>query len=409
MHLYIHVNDADRLRIVVFSYLWYIFVYTGGENMDLSYRAQIMSKDVAVATVAGNAVTPVREDLLPLFFKRSSSFEDWLRTRAIDIHRTNSRLLKKALRLAERDETELVLSVYAATITDTYWVKPEGSSLAYSDVKFTENYFDDVALTGGGVSEIALLYRNSEDKASMAHTPELTNTGSFEKCWRLIGGEWWMYKRADRLALFSELFVYELGTALGFPMAYYERVDGSTIRSRDFTGGAGVNFEPAASIVGDDDDYGVSYAAFRKLGTEFSDAYLEIIFLDAVCENVDRHANNYGVLRDVVSGKILSLAPNYDNNLALVSRGYPNRADRTGLLQVLLTEFEQETGAFADYASRHRLPVITPELLQACIEKTGVPVQTKFVTDFVMHRYRQSPVYAQIQKQKNRRKEMDAR
>ena len=50
----------------------------------------------------------------------------------------------------------------------------------------------------------------------MAHTPELTNTGSFEKCWRLIGGEWWMYKRADRLALFSELFVYELGTALGF-------------------------------------------------------------------------------------------------------------------------------------------------------------------------------------------------
>ena len=218
-----------------------------------------------------------------------------------------------------------------------------------------------------------------------------------------------MYKRADRLALFSELFVYELGTALGFPMAYYERVDGSTIRSRDFTGGAGVNFEPAVSIVGDDDDYGVSYAAFRKLGTEFSDAYLEIIFLDAVCENVDRHTNNYGVLRDVVSGEILSLAPNYDNNLALVSRGYPNRADRAGLLQVLLTEFEQETGAFADYASRHRLPVITPELLQSCIEKTGVPVQTKFVTDFVMHRYRQSPVYAQIQKQKNGRKEMDAR
>ena len=88
---------------------------------------------------------------------------------------------------------------------------------------------------------------------------------------------------------------------------------------------------------------------------------------------------------------------------------FRSRADRAGLLQVLLTEFEQETGAFADYASRHRLPVITPELLQACIEKTGVPVQTKFVTDFVMYRYRQSPVYAQIQKQKNRRKEMDAR
>ncbi len=28
VHLYIHANDADRLRIVVFSRLWYIFVYT---------------------------------------------------------------------------------------------------------------------------------------------------------------------------------------------------------------------------------------------------------------------------------------------------------------------------------------------------------------------------------------------
>ena len=28
VHLYIHANDADRLRIVVFSHLWYIFVYT---------------------------------------------------------------------------------------------------------------------------------------------------------------------------------------------------------------------------------------------------------------------------------------------------------------------------------------------------------------------------------------------
>ena len=26
VHLYIHANDADRLRIVVFSHLWYIFV-----------------------------------------------------------------------------------------------------------------------------------------------------------------------------------------------------------------------------------------------------------------------------------------------------------------------------------------------------------------------------------------------
>ena len=72
---------------------------------------------------------------------------------------------------------------------------------------------------------------------------------------------------------------------------------------------------------------------------------------------------------------------------------------------MLLTEFEQETGAFADYASRHRLPVITPELLQACIEKTGDPVQTKFVTDFVTHRLQAVPCICtdtKTEKQKKR-------
>lgn len=52
--------------------------------------------------------------------------------------------------------------------------------------------------------------------------------------------------------------------------------------------------------------------------------YLLLLWMDTVCYNMDRHTENFGVLRDVNSGEILSLAPNYDNNIALISNGYPS-------------------------------------------------------------------------------------
>ena len=96
----------------------------------------IMSKDVAVAKWHDNNLEIINEDLLPLYLKNTGNVEKWLETRAIDCHRANSRLLKKALRLAEKDDVSTVLSVNAATITDNYWIKPIDSELTYADVRF---------------------------------------------------------------------------------------------------------------------------------------------------------------------------------------------------------------------------------------------------------------------------------
>ena len=68
--------------------------------------------------------------------------QGWLAARAIDPHRTNSRLLKKALRLRTTDNVQTALAVNAATVTDRYWFKPEGSRAVYEDIRFKENYFE---------------------------------------------------------------------------------------------------------------------------------------------------------------------------------------------------------------------------------------------------------------------------
>ena len=90
---------------------------------------EILSRDTVVAVWQNAELKVLNNALLPLYLKRVSDAKSWLETRAIDSHRANSRLLKKALRLTEKDDVSTVLHVNAATITDTYWVREIGSDL----------------------------------------------------------------------------------------------------------------------------------------------------------------------------------------------------------------------------------------------------------------------------------------
>ena len=173
----------------------------------------IMSEDIAVAKWYDDNLEIINKNLLPLFFQYSHDVFKLIKSRAIDSKRPNSRLLKKALRMTAKDDISTVLSVNAATITDNYWIKPINSDLTYADVRFDNDYFANLALTGNYDS----FNRVANSKTSK--TPEFTTIGSFEKCWKLKNGQWWMYKKANHDELFSELFIYKLGSELGFKMA----------------------------------------------------------------------------------------------------------------------------------------------------------------------------------------------
>lgn len=46
------------------------------------------------------------------------------------------------------------------------------------------------------------------------------------------------------------------------------------------------------------------------------EAFREMVVMDAVTANVDRHAGNYGFLVDNATGEILRMAPLFDHNMA---------------------------------------------------------------------------------------------
>jgi len=336
----------------------------------------IMSKDVIVARWHNNNLEIIHEKLLPLYFKESSNAEKWLDTRAIDCHRANSRLLKKALRLMEKDDASTVLFVNAATITDNYWIKPLESDLTYADVRFDNDYFANLALTGNYDSF------NKAANSKTSKTPELTNTGSFEKCWKLKDGQWWMHKKANHEELFSELFIYKLGSKLGFKMAEYKRGNG-IIKTKDFTDNASVNFEPAFNFVGEDEDYIKTVDTLKTICPDAVGDYVKMLFLDTVCANPDRHTFNYGVLRNADTGDILGLAPNFDNNMALISRGYPKNITRKNdLLIKLFNDLLQH-----DEALKVHIPDLTEAVIKDVIKSVGMRVKSKIIIEFIMNAY----------------------
>lgn len=334
----------------------------------------LMSEDRVIAHIKNGVITDADDILLPLYLKRTKNIEGWLASRAIDSHRTNSRLLKRALRLRTTDDVQTALAVNAATVTDRYWFRPEGSAAVYEDIRFKENYFSELALRGDPDS-----FSNRPSR-----TPELTNTGSFEKCWKLINGEWWMYKSGNEKEYFSELFICRLGEKLGLPMAHYE-LDGEYIRSKDFTNGAEVNFEPMRSLADDDEDYENCFNILIGISPDIAGQYLLLLWMDTVCYNMDRHTENFGLLRDVKTGKVISLAPNYDNNIALIAKGYPTDVGREhdGLIGFLKTFIQSSEEAHEMYRQM-KLPEITERIIDECMDEIPIKADREYIRSFIL-------------------------
>ena len=338
---------------------------------------EIFSAEILVAVWNDNVLTVVNADLIPMYLKYNQDADRWLASRAIDHRRSNSRLLKKALRLVEKDDISSVLHVNGAKITDNYWIREVGSNLTYSDVKFSDDYFSNLALKGNYDSF------NRAANSKRSKTPELTNVGSFEKCWKLRDGKWWMYKKASHDEMFSELFVYELGCALGMNMAVYQRGE-ACIKSLDFTEAARVNFEPASTFMGDNEDYFDVVKALEKICPKAIPDYIRMIFMDTICANPDRHTNNFGLLRDIKTGDLIGFAPNYDNNMALISRGYPSKSGSKDMLISLFNELIEEYPIY-----RSCIPEVTEEMVRVAIAKVNMKVRTQVVVDLVVGRYKQ--------------------
>lgn len=333
----------------------------------------LMAEDRVVATFDSGVCVSVDETFCPLYILRTRNLEGFLKLRSIDTGRTNSRLLKKALGI-KNDET-IALYANGATITDNYWFKPKRSKLKYKDISFDGDIYSDLALKG------ELIVYPKTPKL----TPEITTPGSYEKCWKKINNEWWLYKQGNENEIFSELFCSKLAQLLNIKTASYERID-SYIKTKNFA--SKYNFEPMISIAGEDDSYDNVFNCLYNININIAKEYLLLIWFDTLVNNVDRHNENCGILRNRKTGEIVSLAPNFDNNLALISRNIVLNFDckKDGFISYFIKFIKNNENAMKCF-KQMELPKLNIKILNECFKYTDSQYEKESITKYILTRY----------------------
>lgn len=146
-------------------------------------------------------------------------------------------------------------------------------------------------------------------------------------------------------------------------------------------------------IIGEDADERSIYDKLMRLDERVAKAFVQMSFFDALLFNMDRHEQNYGVLRDVATGEILGMAPLFDHNIALISRGYPRNLTRAN--DRLIHDFavlvkERDTGFVLPRLTRDAVrSALALTQMQPPADEALAESPEKFVVDFIMNGYRQ--------------------
>ena len=264
-----------------------------------------------------------RKHLLPLELELTDEgLLAWLRNRIIPQNRELVGTILDALNLDINDTKGIIDICMGLSLNDSYWVTQKGFPGLFAEYNLYQNQFDEA------LSIIA--YVGHGNSIQQFHTsPELTTGGMLRKAWRFSKQKGiWLYKSGTSGFAnagnepYSEFYACQVAERMGIPCVHYELENWHHIlasKCRLFTD-IQTSYIPIGRIV----THGGIQACldyYKSLGDSFYQELASMLVFDAVIINEDRHFGNFGLLRDNLSGKILSPAPVFDNGISLLCLG----------------------------------------------------------------------------------------
>lgn len=237
--------------------------------------------------------------------------------------------INKLLRCAKLYDLESYLKVAKAiSLNDTLWVNDCSNLTEWGKINPYKNRLSRV------VSEVALIY-NYTGGELRSPSPEYQTSGMFDKCWRRIGGDIYLIKLGTEKYTditgnepYSEVLSYQVAKAMGLDniTEYTIMEDYKSSRSRQIVGNCSsckmFTSEEHGFLPIEHTKFGRMYITdiYNHLGDKDKRKLLEMLLLDSVILNIDRHTGNFGMMIDNSNLRYLGLAPIFDNNVALIPR-----------------------------------------------------------------------------------------
>ena len=353
----------------------------------LNFSVTVNSENVADIRVISRGTAP-----LPLGLSfNDASLERWLETRAIPYNRVNADKLCIQMGVNPSNTARIVEVSRGLSLNDSYWVVPEGFPGKFNDYNLFENDFSKI------LSIVA--YTGKLDKAKIGShglTPELATGGSLPKAWRidrygrrlLYKGKTESYSVGEPL---SESAVSAIADAAGLDHARYWLDDwmNQTCSVCECFCTKTVSYVPFAVATGKT-SLADAVATMLCLDASLFEEFVDMLMLDCVCENTDRHLTNFGFLYQPGTNSIIDLAPIFDNGRAL----FPNiENSELDALQSFKDTYAPAFGAptFNDLAKRligdkqkEWLSVIRHSDLVTILQKAGLDAfRAKVLSSFV--------------------------
>lgn len=264
-------------------------------------------------------VNEAKEELLPLDLQLTGDgLSKWLRHRTIPKNRAYVHNFLSKCGLSLNRPMSIIRVSKGLSLNDCYWVVEEGFSGTFSKFNLYENRFSQI------LALIAFTGYGSSVRASLASCPEFTTNGMLPKCWRRVDGATKLYKGGTKGASntgyepYSEFYAAQIARIMNIAAIPYglSKWNGELCSTCDLFTSKQYAFLPIGRIVTSDGMEAVrSY--YESLGPTFVSALNDMLVLDALLFNTDRHFGNFGVLIDNKTNRIASPAPLFDHGNSL--------------------------------------------------------------------------------------------
>lgn len=270
-----------------------------------------LSEDVSFTVVRQEGQTPYGFD----------DITSWIDRRKASKH--NAHLKKIMQNLKCNDNEGFINLTHAVGINDTFWVKSDKENIMWENVSLFRNQFSDI------VSKLAFEGTGLYDEAFSSTSPELSCDGSFRKCFRRertkgeFGSNIFLYKRGGELGKglepYCEVLASEIAQIVSPTSVSYDlqMLHGKLASRCNIFTNEKVGYASYAKM-NEKRTYTFQNAAdyFAKIGYE--QMFREMLTIDSLCFNQDRHSGNYGVLFDNDTLQIIGMSPIFDLNLSML-------------------------------------------------------------------------------------------
>ena len=233
------------------------------------------------------------------------TFKEWMKFRYSSLSNSLARKLR-GITFGQGNRSRMNIETGAFSLSDCYWLNYEDSMKQFEQVS---PYFADF---WKGIGEY-------EGEA----IPSLYVGGALDKYWDNKGDLIKVGKGIE-----NEVLAMQLCEACGISCNRIIIVP-EGICVKNFTNPDQMLEQADASGKFDSEDF-TDIDVVEVIGEKG----IEMLVIDAITANIDRHASNFGFLRDANTGDYLGMAPLYDFDQILGSRN-PNDALVRGVLQTI--------------------------------------------------------------------------